>query len=186
MITFGGELSAVLLHGAFLDGLTDGYPVTVLGYGAAQTLGIIDLSGTPRVWLGGRWFAVIGILAPFELAPEVDRSALIGLPVAARDFGYDGHPTRIYVRADTDRTEEVAGDARPCRQPSSSTALFLGLGAVALLVGGIGIGNVMVISVLERPASPRGRSAHHLAGARSRLAGQAGARARLAGQAGAR
>ncbi len=167
-----GTLDARLLAGTFLTPATLGYPVTVLGYTAARTLGIADLSGTPRVWLGGRWFAVVGILAPVELAPEVDRAALVGFPVAALDFGYDGHPTRIYVRAVTDRTAEVAGllgratdpenpeqvavsrpsDALSARLAvaGSTTALFLGLGAVALLVGGIGIGNVMVISVLER------------------------------------
>ena len=167
-----GTLDARLLAGTFLTPLTERYPVTVLGYTAARTLGIADLSGTPRVWLGGHWFTVIGILAPVELAPEVDSAALIGFPVAARDFGYDGHPTRIYVRAATDRTVEVAGllgratnpehpeqvavsrpsDALSARLAvaGSTTALFLGLGAVALLVGGIGIGNVMVISVLER------------------------------------
>jgi len=115
---------------------------------------------------------VIGILHPVELAPEIDNSVLIGLPVAADQLGYDGHPTRIYVRAETDRTAAVrdmlaraadsqapaqVGVSRPSdaltarlAAASSGTALFLGLGAVALLVGGIGIANVMVISVLER------------------------------------
>jgi putative ABC transport system permease protein len=144
----------------------------VLGYSAARSLGIADLSGQPRIWLGHRWFTVVGILAPLELAPEIDRSALIGFPVAARYFGYDGHPTRIYVRAATGRTADVAGmlaraadaehpDQVSVSRPSdtltarlavagSGTVLFLGLGAVALLVGGIGIANTMVISVLER------------------------------------
>jgi putative ABC transport system permease protein len=80
----------------------------VLGYQAARGLGLADVAGEPRVWLGGRWYAVIGILAPVELAPEVDRSALIGFAVAAQDFGYDGHPSRIYVRTRTDRTVVVA------------------------------------------------------------------------------
>jgi putative ABC transport system permease protein len=115
---------------------------------------------------------VTGILRPVALAPEIDRSALIGFAVAAADFGYDGHPSRIYVRADTDRTSEVATMLPRAANPESpgevkvsrpsdvlsarlavvdaSTSLFLGLGAVALLVGGIGIANVMVISVLER------------------------------------
>jgi putative ABC transport system permease protein len=161
-----------LLRGVFLNPATDRYPVTVLGYAAAEALGIADLSGTPRVWLGGRWFTVIGILAPLELAPEIDRSALIGFPVAATEFRDDGHPTRIYVRSDTDRVEQTAAllaraadpeypDQVVVSRPSdalsarlavagSGTALFLGLGTVALLVGGIGIANVMVISVLER------------------------------------
>ncbi|HEY2668903.1 MAG TPA: ABC transporter permease [Rugosimonospora sp.] len=165
-------LDGHLLRGVFLDAATVNYPATVLGYTAAQTLGITDLSGAPRVFLGGDWFTVIGILAPFELAPEVDNSALVGFPVAAADFGYDGHPSRVYVRAETARTGEVSSLLARAADPEnpeqvavsrpsdalsarlavsgSATGLYLGLGAVALLVGGIGIANVMVISVLER------------------------------------
>jgi putative ABC transport system permease protein len=165
-------LDGQLAHGVFLNPATMRYPVTVLGHAAAAGLGIADLSGTPRIWLGDRWFTVIGILQPLELAPEIDRSALVGFPVAAQDFGYDGHPTRVYVRARTDRTADVAQllaratnpeypDQVSVSRPSdtlsarlavagSGTALFLGLGTVALLVGGIGIANVMVVSVLER------------------------------------
>jgi putative ABC transport system permease protein len=185
-------LQGHLAYGTFLDGASVGYPVTVLGYSAAQTLGIPDLRGSPRIWMGGRWFAVTGILEPFELAPEIDSSALIGFAVAANYFGYDGHPSRIYVRARTDRTGEVADLLARATDPenpeqvtvsrpsdalasrlvvaSGTTALFLGLGAVALLVGGIGIANVMVISVLERRTEIGLRRA--LGAARRHVAGQ--------------
>jgi putative ABC transport system permease protein len=165
-------LDGQLLAGTFLSEATSHYPATVLGYTAAHNLGIADLTGDPRIWLGGHWYTVIGILAPFELAPEIDHSALIGFPVATNDFGYDGHPTRVFVRTDPGRTADTAAllpratnPQRPeevrVSRPSDAlatrlavadagTALFLGLGAVALLVGGIGIANVMVISVLER------------------------------------
>jgi putative ABC transport system permease protein len=158
--------------GVFLNEATTRYPVVVLGHDAASVLGIDRVDPGTRVWLGGHWFTVAGVLRPCELAPEIDRAALIGLPVAADYFGYDGHPTRLYVRADTDRTALVAtmlaratNPAQPnsvnVSRPSdalasrllvadSITSLLLGLGAVALLVGGIGIANVMVISVLER------------------------------------
>jgi len=157
-------------RGWFLNPATERYPVTVLGYQTAQTLGV----GRPgaRVWLGGHWFTVIGILNPLPLEPEVDRSALVGFAVAATLFGYDGHPSRIYVRAAQDQVAAVANLLGPTADPSSpqdvnvsrpsdalsarldvqrsGEALFLGLGAVALLVGGVGIANVMVVSVLER------------------------------------
>ena len=167
-------LDAIMAQGTFLNEATAAYPAVVLGHEAARGLGIAALTAEwdQRVWLGDGWFTVIGILRPIELAPEIDRSALIGFEVARRELGYAGNPSRIYVRAVTAHTPVVAqmlnraadpenpGQVRVSRPSdalsarltvaASTTALMLGLGAVALLVGGIGIANVMVISVLER------------------------------------
>jgi putative ABC transport system permease protein len=170
--TLLATLDGQVATGVFLNEATARYPVVVLGHDAATQLGIDRVDAGTRVWLGGHWFAVAGVLRPFELAPEIDRAALIGLPIAAEYFGFDGHPTRLYVRADTDRTALVAtmlGRAANPAEPNtvdvsrpsdalasrllvagSTTTLLLGLGTVALLVGGVGIANVMVISVLER------------------------------------
>jgi putative ABC transport system permease protein len=170
-------VDAHVMRGVFVTPATAGFATVVLGYQAARTLGIGRLDQPTEIWLAppgqnGHWFTVVGILAPVPLAGELDRSALVGFPAAATLLGYDGHPSRIYVRTDTDRTAEVAGllsgtadpehpdqvvtsrpsDALTARvaAKSATTGLFLGLGAVALLVGGIGIANVMVIGVLER------------------------------------
>jgi putative ABC transport system permease protein len=165
-------LGATVAQGRFLDAALSDFPTVVLGAQAAGQLGIAHLDRPTRMWLGGHWFTVVGILRPLPLAPEVDRSALVGFPVAARLFGYDGKPSRIYLRTDVDRVTEVfallgrsADPARPdevaVSRPSDAltiraaaagtlNGLFLGLGAVALLVGAVGIANVMVISVLER------------------------------------
>jgi putative ABC transport system permease protein len=165
-------LDGSMLDGRFLDGTLAGFPVTVLGFQAASVLGVHRVDPGTRVWLGGRWFAVAGIMKPLPLAPEIDHSALVGFPVAQRLLGYDGHPSRLYVRADERRVIQVAdllaatadpenpeqvdvgrpSDALTARAAvaGSATSLLLGLGAIALLVGGIGIANVMVISVLER------------------------------------
>jgi putative ABC transport system permease protein len=163
-------LDGALLTGTFLD--SGPYPVTVLGYEAATTLGIDDVSAGPRVWLGNHWYTVVGILRPFPLAPELDQSALVSFASAEHLLGYDGHPSRLYLRADpdhvTDVVELLAGTANPVDPPrveisrpsealtaqlavkEAGAGLFLGLSAIALLVGAIGIANVMVISVLER------------------------------------
>jgi putative ABC transport system permease protein len=186
-------LGGTLMRGTFLSAAESRYPVTVLGSQAARSLGLADLGGPPpRIFLGGRWFTVVGILNPLPLAPEIDRSALVGFPVAAADLGYDGHPSLIYVRTDVTATAQVATLLGPTANPetpggaavsqpsaaltarlaiaSASTTLFLGLGAVALLVGGLGIANVMVIAVLERRSEIGLRRA--LGAARAHIAAQ--------------
>lgn len=162
----GGSVAA----GKFIDDATARYPVVVLGSVTAERLGISRVG--IRVLLGGRWLTVAGILAPLELAPDLDRAAIVGRPFAEEALGASRSPTTVYVRADPDTIDDVgsvlAATANPTNpeevevsRPSdalearaavndSFTALFLGLGAVALLVGGVGIANVMVISVLER------------------------------------
>ncbi|MGH2947497.1 MAG: ABC transporter permease [Solirubrobacteraceae bacterium] len=163
-------VGATLAHGRFLDAATARYPTVVLGSDAAARLGI-DRTGV-RVWLGDRWFAVIGILDPLTLDPNLDSAALIGFDAAERAFDADRSASTIYVRADPDQVTDVRdllgrtaspehpeevevsrpSDALEARAAAKTafTSLFLGLGAVALLVGGVGIANVMVISVLER------------------------------------
>jgi putative ABC transport system permease protein len=163
-------LDGALLTGRFLDGGTTSS--VVLGYDAATTLGVPNTGAGSQVWLGGHWFTVVGILKPVPLAAEIDRSALVSFSVATRLLGYDGHPSRIYLRADPDHVDEVhrvlgatANPASPAEvavsRPSdaltaqlavrdSSGSLILALGAIALLVGVIGIANIMVISVVER------------------------------------
>jgi len=102
-----GTLNAGLLQGAFLNAATGRYPVAVLGYGAAQSLGIGSLDQPVRIWSANRWFTVAGILQPVQLAPEIDRSVLVGLDYATSDLGFDGYPTRLYVRADPDRVVAI-------------------------------------------------------------------------------
>ena len=161
-----------LAHGRYLNAATATQPVAVLGAAAAERLGIDRIWPWERIWLGGQWFYVIGILRPAVLAPEIDTSVLVGFPAAHKYLGFDGHPSTIYVRAATDQVPAVqqvlAATANPespsnveVSRPSAAlvaraaaksalNGLFLGLGAVALLVGGVGVANIMVIAVLER------------------------------------
>jgi putative ABC transport system permease protein len=165
-------VGTAVAQGAFLNAATAREPVAVLGAAAAQRLGIDRVVTGERIWLGGQWFYVLGILKSAVLAPEIDQSVLVGFAAAERYLAFDGHPTTVYVRAQTDQVAAVqsvlAATAYPeqpnavnVSQPSSAlvaraeaksalTGLFLGLGAVALLVGGVGVANIMVISVLER------------------------------------
>jgi putative ABC transport system permease protein len=170
------ELSATvhaeLAEGSWFNGATAKYPVTVLGAIAARRLNVVGISSRTQVWLGGRWFIVAGILRPVALAPELDYAALVGWSMAQTSMGFDGHPGVVYTRAQDDAVRDVqavlARTANPANpnevavsRPSDAltaqeaadtvlNGLLLGLGGVALLVGGVGVANTMVISVLER------------------------------------
>jgi len=179
-------LAGSVADGRFLDEASGAFPTTVLGSVAAERLGIREVTGTQQVWLGDQWFTVIGILDQFELNGDLDRAALVGMVAAEEYLDHDNVPTSIMVRSDPDHVDDVmavlAATANPenpdeieVARPTDAleakeaaddafTALFLGLGAVALLVGGVGIANVMVISVLERRSEighpgPRGGAA---------------------------
>ncbi|MFI6320366.1 ABC transporter permease [Nonomuraea sp. NPDC050556] len=163
--TLGGALRA----GQFLSG---DLPEVVLGASAAANLGIDRIYPGERVWLGDHWFYVKGILQPLALAPELDGAALVGPAAARRLLGHDGTLTAIYLRSDPERTAAVqallARTVNPNRpsevslsRPSDAlvaravaktafAGLFLGLGALTLVVGGVGVANIMVIAVLER------------------------------------
>jgi putative ABC transport system permease protein len=167
-------LHGKLHSGKWLDPVSSRYPAVVLGSVAATRLGIdhIDPARPPQVWIGGQWFTVVGILAEMPLAPEIERSVLVGWDVAQERLAFTGNPSTVYVRAQDNQVHNVrkvlAATASPehpneveVALPSealeaqnlaqeSYSALFLALGGVALLVGGVGVANTMVISVLER------------------------------------
>jgi putative ABC transport system permease protein len=166
--TVSGEVAS----GRWLDDALAAYPTVVLGATTAERLGISQTDASVAVRLGERWFTVVGILAPAALAPELDAAALVGWPIAEELLGYDGAPTRLYERSPESQVEDVrtvlAATVNPANpeevavsRPSDALAaqaaadetllaLLLALGGVALLVGGIGVANTMVIAVLER------------------------------------
>jgi putative ABC transport system permease protein len=164
-----------IAQGSYLNAATAQEPVAVLGADAAPLLGINRVFSGERIWLGGQWFYIAGIMRPALLDPALDFSVLVGFPAAEHYLGFDGHPSTIYVRTQTSQVSQVSqvqsllsATADPedpslavPSQPSAAltaradaqsalSGLFLGLGAVALLVGAVGVANIMVISVLER------------------------------------
>ncbi|MFG1778997.1 ABC transporter permease [Micromonospora sp. NPDC049048] len=172
LLNLPDTLRATMAAGHWLTEPSVQFPTVVLGAEAAQNLGFDEITGQSQVVVGRQRFTVVGILAPAPLAPELDLAALIGWSVAVRDLGFNGHPTSVYTRIRSDAVAAVrtllgrtVNPAAPYEvrvsRPSDALAaqaatdqtfqnLMIGLGAVAVLVGAIGVANTMVISVLER------------------------------------
>lgn len=168
-------INARVASGHFLTPATERFPTAVLGSVAASRLGVPKITTgrpAPQIYVDGHWFTVVGILARTPLSPDIDRSVLVGWDAARTLLKFDGHPTVLYLKARESQIEAVRdvlpatinpplpgvvqvsrpSDALAAKRATASTfsALFLGLAGVALLVGGIGVANTMVISVLER------------------------------------
>jgi putative ABC transport system permease protein len=165
-------VATTVAQGHYLNAAIAQEPVAVLGATTARLLGIDRIYPGERILVGGEWFYVAGILKPAVLASDIDTSVLVGYPAAEKYLGFDGHPSTIYLRAQNDRVNTVddllAATANPenpsgvnVGQPSAALVaqadakgafdgLLVGLGAVALLVGAVGVANIMIISVLER------------------------------------
>jgi putative ABC transport system permease protein len=165
-------LGVQVVQGRYLNAATATEPVAVLGPAAAQRLGIDHIYPGERIWAADQWVYIVGILGPSVLAPGIESSVLVGFKAAERYLHFNGHPNTVYLRAQNSQVPTVqsvlAATADPeapnevnVSQPSATltaradaqgafNGLFLGLGAVALLVGAVGVANIMVISVLER------------------------------------
>ncbi|BAL87832.1 putative permease [Actinoplanes missouriensis 431] len=165
-------INATVASGRWLTTATAEFPAVVLGSVAATRLGVTIVTAAPQVMIGDRWFTVVGILATTPLSPDIDRSVLVGWESARTELGFDGRPTVLYLRADETQVEMVRSvlaesinperpgqvmvtrpsDALAAKRAteSSFSVLFLALAGVALVIGGIGVANTMVVSVLER------------------------------------
>jgi len=165
-------LKGSVANGVWLNEATAATTNVVLGAVAADRFGIVAVDEGTQLYLGGEWFTIVGVLGEFPLSPDLDRAVFIGKSAASTVFEAELNPSMIYVRTSPDQIDAVRGVLPTTADPESPdevsvsrptdvleaqqaadnafTSLFLGLGAVALLVGGIGIANVMVIAVIER------------------------------------
>jgi putative ABC transport system permease protein len=164
-----GTLNGHLAEGRWFDEASTRLPTTVIGAKVSERLRV-GLGG--RVWIGQSWWAVIGVLERLPLySSQLDNVAFLAPEWANKTFGsvpitqilanaYVGQADAVHaVMAATVNPANPAGVevSKPSDYAQAQDyfleiirSLALGLGAIALLVGAIGIANTMVVSVMER------------------------------------
>ncbi|WP_422213587.1 ABC transporter permease [Microbacterium sp.] len=162
-----------IVTGRFFDGGHDTRAdrVAVLGARAAERMGINRVDSQPSVFIGGVAYAVIGIVDGMERRSDLQDAVIIPMGSARADFGLEA-PAELSIRIAVGAGPQVAEqsvlalqpdepDTLEARAPSAASDLsqsvqadvnvvFLILGVIALLAGGLGIANVTLLSVMER------------------------------------
>tara|TARA_B100000959_G_scaffold220128_1_gene232587 strand:- start:364 stop:1551 length:1188 start_codon:yes stop_codon:yes gene_type:complete len=166
-------LDAQMLYGRFVNGADEDniFRSAVIGQDLANDYQY--LPGEVRtIDVDGETYGIVGVLEKVDLVPKLDTAVIIPKSAAEEDFDVEQKPTTLYVRA-TEGNVDSTADALPMAinlggneavtvavpsdlleaQGAVDTTLrnilFL-MGGLALLVGGVGIANVMSISVIQR------------------------------------
>lgn len=145
--------------------------VAVLGARAAEQMGINRVDSQPSIFIAGVAYAVIGIVDGMERRTDLQDSVMIPVGSARADFGLQA-PTELDIRITVGAGPQVAEQSVLALQPDEPKSLearapsaasdlsqnvqadvnvvFLILGVIVLLAGGLGIANVTLLSVMER------------------------------------
>jgi putative ABC transport system permease protein len=145
--------------------------VAVLGTYAAERLGVNRVDSQPSVFIGERAFTVIGILDSVAARAELQDAVIIPEGTARQMYGVT-QPQALEIRTVLGAAQQVGRQAPIAVDPNNPdlyrvdvpprpgslrddvtadvNALFLVLGGVALLIGGLGIANITLLSVIER------------------------------------
>jgi putative ABC transport system permease protein len=169
--SFLSAIEGTMAKGEWLTEANRSLPVAVLGSSAAARLGITETG--VRVWVGNAWYIVVGIMESAGLADDIDAAVFLGDEWAAEHVSEPDDETiaLLFVRVTPGNVEAVRevialaanpvspyvfvsplSDLAGARDTTvdSLSGLAIGLAAIALFVGGIGIANTMVVAVLER------------------------------------
>ncbi|MEZ4862305.1 MAG: ATP-binding cassette domain-containing protein [Caldilineaceae bacterium] len=145
--------------------------VAVLGPAAAERLGIVTLKQQPAIAIGDYIYSVIGILRTVGRQPDLLGSVIIPEGAAQRDFRLTG-PASVLIETRIGAVPLIVKQTPTALHPEEPTVfklqfppepqrvrdavqedlnvMFLLLGGLSLIVGAIGIGNITLVSVIER------------------------------------
>lgn len=145
--------------------------VAVLGARAAERLGVVRVDRQPSIFIDGIAFAVIGVVDDMQRRPDLRDAVVVPIGTARADFGLRA-AQELQVQIVVGAGPQIAEQAPIALSPDAPenidvvapsgrseigqnvqadvNVVFLVLGVIALLAGGLGIANVTMLSVMER------------------------------------